>query len=154
MRSGGSGRAILAVTVASANVDFVRSLYAAWERGDWSSVEWADPEIEFAIADGPSPGTWTGVAGMVDGYRQVMNAWEGYSSKAEEYVALDDERVLVLQRLSGRGKASGLELEQMQPEAAGIFEVRRGKVIRIVLYYDRDRALADLGLLPESHDPR
>ena len=61
----------------AANVDFVRSLYAAWERGDWSSIEWADSEIEFAVADGPSPGTWRGVAGMVDGYRQVMNAWEG-----------------------------------------------------------------------------
>ena len=91
---------------------------------------------------------------MVDGYRQVMNAWEGYSSKAEEYIALDDERVLVLQLLSGRGKASGLELAQMQPKAAGVFQVRDGKVVRIVLYYDRDRALADLGLLRESHDPR
>ncbi|HWW90968.1 MAG TPA: nuclear transport factor 2 family protein [Solirubrobacteraceae bacterium] len=134
----------------TANLDLVRSLYVAWERGDWSAVEWAHPEIEFVIADGPSPGTWSGVAGMVEGYRQAMNAWEGYSAQAEEYLSLDDERVLVLQRLSGRGKASGLELAQMQPNAAGIFDVRDGKVVKVVLYYDRDRAFADLGLAPET----
>jgi hypothetical protein len=58
--------------------------------------------------------------------------------------------VLVLQRLSGRGKASGLELAQMQPTAAGLFQVRDGKVIKVVLYYERERALADLGITPEA----
>ena len=48
----------------------MRSLYAAWERGDYfSSVEWAHPDIEFVIADGPAPGSATGLTGMVDRWR-------------------------------------------------------------------------------------
>jgi hypothetical protein len=42
------------VTSDSANLEVVRSLYAARERGDWSSTQWGDPEIEYVIADGPS----------------------------------------------------------------------------------------------------
>ena len=45
------------------NVEIVRSVFGAWERGDYRSAEWAHPEITFVVADGPNPGTWIGVAG-------------------------------------------------------------------------------------------
>jgi hypothetical protein len=54
---------------ASANVELVRSIHKAWERGDFSSRDWADPEIEIVYPDGPSPGRWKGVAGMADASR-------------------------------------------------------------------------------------
>jgi ketosteroid isomerase-like protein len=122
----------------SSNLDLVRSLYAAWERGDWSSADWAHPEIEFLIADGPAPGRWTGPAGIAEGTRDALSAWKTFR--------IDAERVLGLVRFGGRGRASGVDLEQMRTEGAHIFHVRDGKVTRVVLYFNRERALADLGL--------
>ena len=130
----------------SENLDLVRSIYAAWERGDFSSADWADPEIEFAIADGPAPGCWMGQAGMAEGFRDFVNAWQEYRVGAGEYRELDDEHVLVLVHLNARGKTSGLELGQIQTKAANLFQIRDGKVTRLVLYFDLERALADLGL--------
>jgi len=136
--------------MASANVDLVRSIYAAWERGDFSSVEWAHPEIEWVIADGPEPGSWIGFAGLAEGWRGFLSTWEEYRGEADEYREFDGERVLVSVRRSGRGKASGVELGQMLSKGAALFQVRDGKVTRIVNYFDRERALADLGLAPEA----
>ena len=118
----------------SANLDFVRSIFTAWERGDYSSAEWADPEIEFVLADGPAPGRWTGISGMAEGWRDFLSAWEGYHHKADEYRELDGERVLVLNHWSGRGSTSGLELGQMRAQAATLFHVRDGKVSSVARY--------------------
>jgi ketosteroid isomerase-like protein len=137
----------------SSNIDLVRSIYAAHERGDYSSVEWAHSDIELVVVDGPSPGRWRGLAAMAESMRDSLSAWQGARTEAEEYRELDDERVLVLTRRSGRGKASGLELEQLETRGATIFHVRDGKVTNYIVYYGRDRALADLDLAPEGDAP-
>src|SRR2546426_449290 len=71
--------------MASANLDLVRSIVADWERGDFSTVEWADPGIEYVIADGPTPGRWSGLTGMMEGSRTFLSAWEDWRAKPEEY---------------------------------------------------------------------
>jgi ketosteroid isomerase-like protein len=131
-------------------VALVRSIYADWERGDWSDAAWADPEIEFVGADGPDPSASKGIASMAERWREWVGAWEGYRSEAEEYRDLDGERVLVFMRHGGRGKASGMGVEQLDRRGANVFHVRDDKVTKLVLYWDRDRALADLGLAREG----
>jgi hypothetical protein len=79
--------------MASDNLDFVRAIYAEFERGDWSSTEWADPEIEFVFADGAPRGSWKGLAGMAKGWREYMSAFERYRIEADEYRELDGERL-------------------------------------------------------------
>jgi ketosteroid isomerase-like protein len=130
----------------SANLDLVRSIFADWERGDYSGVKWADAQIECMIADGPSPGQWTGITNMVEGMADFLSAWESYRVEAEDYRELDDERVLVLHHFAGRGKTSGVDLRHMRAEGASLFLVRGGKVVRLVNYIDRNHALGDLGL--------
>jgi ketosteroid isomerase-like protein len=130
----------------SENLDLVRSIYADWERGDYDSAAWAHPEIELVFAHGPDPASWTGLTGMRDGMRSWISAWDDFRVEAGEYCELDDERVLALVRRTGRGKTSGLELGQIGTNGATLFHVREGKVTRLVIYADRDRGLADLGL--------
>ena len=42
----------------------MRSIYADWERGDFGSAEWADPQIEFATIGGVEAGSRTGLSGL------------------------------------------------------------------------------------------
>jgi ketosteroid isomerase-like protein len=133
--------------MASANLDLVQSIYAAWERGDFSSTDWADPEIEHVFVDGPEPGSLTGLAGMAEISHTIFSAFDDYRVEAEEYRELGAERVLVLTAGHGHGKTSGVPFAQKTVE---VFEIHNGIVTRIVVYNDRDRAFADLGLTPDA----
>jgi ketosteroid isomerase-like protein len=131
----------------SANLDLVRSIYAEWERGEYDALGWADAEIEFIVADGPEPTSLRGLRAMLQYWREFLSAWDGYRIAVDEYRELDEERVLVLMRSSGgRARASGLELGRHGGGGAQILDVRDGTVTRFVTYFNRERALAELGL--------
>src|ERR1041385_3235232 len=114
------------------NVEVVRAIFGPWERGDYSSAQRLDPEIEYVVADGPEPGSGRGLAGLGHAWRAWMSAWEDLSIHVDEYRELDDERVLVLARKSGRGKQSGLEIDDMHAKGAVICHVRGDKVPKVV----------------------
>jgi ketosteroid isomerase-like protein len=134
--------------VSSPNLDLVRSIFADWERGDYRSVQWAHPEIEYVLADGPDPGKWTGLAGMWEGWSGRLKAWEEHRSELDECRALDHDRVLALHHVVARGKTSGMNLGQARSTGAIVFQIRDGRVTRLVIYLDRAHALADLELAP------
>jgi ketosteroid isomerase-like protein len=129
----------------SENLDLVRSIYADWESGDFSSATWADADIEFVWADGPAPGSHRGQTGMATTMRDWLSAWVDLRQEPEDYRELDSGKIVVLHRFSASGKASGLDLGRMEAEGAAVFSLQGGRVTRIVHYYDRARAFADLG---------
>jgi ketosteroid isomerase-like protein len=140
------------------DVELVRSIFAEWERGGFfRSAEWADPGMTFAIADGPTAGEWTGLRAIVQSWQQWLQAWSNFRIESAECHAVNDERVLALIRVSGAGRASGLELATMDGKGAALFTVREGRVKRLEtyterVYFTRGEALADLGLALRSED--
>jgi len=132
--------------VSQENLDLVRSIYAAWERGEFDSADWAHPEIEYVSIDGPDPGAWTGPDAMAENFRDWLVLWRDFRLIADEYRSVGTEKVIVSDHYSGRGKTSGLDLGQIQGRGAWVFHVRDGKVMRMTRYLDRDRALVDLDI--------
>jgi ketosteroid isomerase-like protein len=154
-------------------MEVVREMYDASNRGDFDRTQnYFHPDVELIVSgDYPDAGvyrgrrglmrwfanfylgSWTGVARMANAWRGRLSTIQDARPEVKEYRELEDERVLVVTRRSGRGKTSGLEIGRMQTKGAALFHVRGGEVTKLVVYWDRDRALADLGLAPEAEAP-
>jgi len=134
----------------SANLDLVRSIYAAWERGGSSLVEWAQPEIEFVIADGPTPGSWSGRAAMTDAWRDFLRAWEEFRPRLISTASSTANASWCSSSSAGAARRAGWRSGRSGQRGAALWHIRGGKATRVVLYLDRERAFADLGLAPEG----
>lgn len=123
----------------------VGSIYEEWERGDFSSRDWATDDFELVLADGPQPGTFRG-ADVGRAWGEMIRMWEDFRAIPEEIRDLGDGRVLVFTNNTGRSKGSGLELGDMTTRGANVITVRGDKIAKLVAYFDRDQAVADLGI--------
>jgi ketosteroid isomerase-like protein len=132
------------------NLDLVRSIYADWERGDFSSVEWAHPQIEWVMIDGPTPGQRTGSRSASREFGQFLGAWKHLYIQGESFRELDGGRVVALFRFRGRGRSSGVDVGEVGSEGAHVFYFDGATVVRVAAYWNRARALAELGLAPEG----
>jgi hypothetical protein len=120
----------------------MRSIYADWERGDFTNTDWADPDIEFFAWE---IGTGRGVPRMAELWTEFLGTWDRYSAEISRIRELDDERVLVFVVQHGRGRASGLEAGDTT-EGAALFDIRDGVVTRLAVWGEKSKALVDLGL--------
>ena len=127
-------------------LELARSVFAAWEAGDYSGSDWAHPDIEFRIVGGPVSGTWRGRDGMAEGWRNFLDAFEGFSSGRSEAEQVRPGLVLVRAGVTGRGRTSGVDLSRTGAQTATVFHLDGDQVVRLHFYIDGEEALDDLGL--------
>jgi ketosteroid isomerase-like protein len=122
------------------NVEIVRSIYAAWAKGDFPSDEWADPNIEFGM---PSEAASCGVEAMGRSWADFLSSWEDVATVPEEFGA-EGDRVLALHEFRGQGRRSGIPAADFS--GACVFTLKEGTVVRLILYTHRSEALEAVGL--------
>jgi ketosteroid isomerase-like protein len=128
--------------MSEANVEIVKGIFEAWGRGDFSSVEWADPEIEFSIP-GPDPHVHRGVESMGQAWAEWLGAFDEFSVAGEDYYDAGD-KVVVKQVFHGKGKGSGVPIDEIP--GATVLTLRDGKVICFEGHTTLEAALASAGL--------
>jgi ketosteroid isomerase-like protein len=127
------------------NVEVVRAVFEAWERGGVDAVaEFWDPEIDWRAAEGALDDV--GVMRGVDQMRAYMNDWldnfDDVHFEAEELIDAGDQ-IVAMQRVTARAKGSGVETELRY---AVVNTIRDGKVVRGREYWTRAEALEAAGL--------
>jgi len=83
-------------------------------------------------------------------FHDFLDAWREWRVETDEYHELDGERVAVFVRFLARGRTSGIALGDVRTKGVQLFHVRDGQVTKLVNYFDRDSARAELGLAPEE----
>jgi uncharacterized protein len=124
------------------NVELVRSLYEGWLRGE-IGLDKLDPEISMVESETlPGAVSAYGIQAVERYMLSFSKHWEQIRFEPQEYVDAGDQ-VVVVARLIGRGKKSGVEVAHTW---AYVWTVRERKILRMVGYADRDQALDAVGL--------
>lgn len=113
----------------------------AFNRGDIEAVlALMSPDVEIhSVAEMGEEGTYYGHDGYLAWTRIWLEAWDDFRVEVDEVEEIGDDDILVHSTQHGRGKGSGLEVDQ---RGVYLFTVRDGLLTRLHLYADRESALA------------
>jgi uncharacterized protein len=125
------------------NVELLRRSAEHFERTGEPLWETMDPEIEIHDHDLPNAGPYRGHDGWRAWMANFAEAWESFAAAPEEYIDAGDDKVVVVLRVSARGKASGASVERLD---GLVWTVRGGKTVRLDYYNSRAQALEAAGL--------
>ena len=129
--------------MSQANVEIVRRLYEAFDRGEADvALTYFDPEVVMDASHRVDGRIGHGQRELISILTEWLGTWDDWREEIEEVRDLGD-RVLVTSTQRGRGKGSGVEWEN---RFAMLYEVRRGKITRWTIYDDLREALEAAGL--------
>jgi ketosteroid isomerase-like protein len=123
------------------NLELVRTIIAAvpdWERVRSLLCE----DVELDQRRMPDGALYRGRDEFRQFFEHWFGTWDDLRLEPERFIE-DGDRVLVLLRVEGRGKGSGVPVVI---EAADLWTIRDGKIASLVGYTDRSEALAEVGL--------
>jgi ketosteroid isomerase-like protein len=123
------------------NVEVVRHLWDAYTRGDFDRViALSDPYVVLvSLEEGPLYGS----DAVRANYARWMEAWEEEPETTAEEVISTGDHVFVIAHFQGRGRGSGVRVEQRLYE---VYTLRNGRILRVDEFSDRAEALEAVGL--------
>jgi ketosteroid isomerase-like protein len=128
------------------NVEMAKRCFDAFDQRDLDELAktiTADYEWVGAFLGVVEGGSYRGLEGMARYFSEAEETWKYFSVSGEEFRDLGD-RVLVVGRMEGRGRSSGVELDTAYTM---LVEFREGKVARSRAYLDHAEALRAAGLV-------
>ncbi|HEX6586058.1 MAG TPA: nuclear transport factor 2 family protein [Solirubrobacterales bacterium] len=126
------------------NVEVVKSVVEAWNRGDYSAaLEPVAPEIKVeSNLGGDIDGTYEGIAGLQKWLAGFWGSFVDFHTEIEDCISQGDEVVFSAHHY-GRGKGSGVGVEMHNWQ---VCTVRDGKIVRYRLFRTKPEALEAAGL--------
>jgi ketosteroid isomerase-like protein len=125
------------------NVEVVRRIVEAAQRGDWdAAMAEYDETVVLDQSRMPGGGIYHGRKGVRDFYVRWVGTWDDFRIKLERVVDAGD-RVVDINEVSGSGKGSGAPVRM---RTGNVWTVEHGKVVRHVGYPDASQALEAAGL--------
>ena len=128
------------------NVETLRRLFGLVGDGDNPEAlyELLDPDVEFVMpAWDINGGLYVGHAGVREFFRRWAGTWESWHFHPERLIDVGDGRVVVDLFSRGRGKGSGVEVENRPGQ---VWTFRNGLVVRWENYSTLAEALKAAGL--------
>ena len=126
------------------NVEIVRALIDAFNRGDWETM-FKDMAPSFEYDASRAVGPWHGVYRGLDEMRRVVEEfaepWESIRLEGHELIEAG-EHVVVPWTMKGTGRG-GVAVEA---RTTWVWTIRNGSILRAVMYQERAEALEAAGL--------
>ena len=124
------------------NVELIESLWDAFSRGDLEKVAGgvaAEGEIAFPETV-PWGGTYRGPDGFIEAIERLTSYFSDFKAKPEMILGADDDHVVVVVNVSGRGKSGRLDMR-----AVWLYKLRDGKVVRGEIFPDSAAVVEAIG---------
>ncbi len=126
------------------NVERVRAFIAAYNRRDFdTAIEHFDPEIEWVLPARQRSDSGRGPDAAVRFFEDIDEAMEELRLEPQEFIDAGD-RVATRLRHRGRGKGSGVEIDEELYHQVATF--RDGRIVRMEYFGSWEEALAATGV--------
>jgi ketosteroid isomerase-like protein len=125
-------------------IELVRIGHEGFNRGDLSEAKaTVSDDVEWGTT-----GSWPGLdkayrgPDALDEWMETLHSeWSSFSVSLDEVVEDAPDKALLVERLAGRGRESGIEVEMA---VYSVYWAARGKIVRRLSFRTRDEALAVL----------
>jgi ketosteroid isomerase-like protein len=126
------------------NVERVRAFIDAYNRRDFdTAVEHFDPEIEWVLPARQRSDSGRGPDAAIRFFEDIDETMEELRLEPQEFIDAGD-RVATRLRHHGRGKGSGVEIDEELYHQVATF--RDGRIVRMEYFGSWDEALAATGV--------